>query len=284
MCHREGWSNRAGNRVLASREQECDGDAAPCTSREGFGPAHGQEGRRLMPRCAGSKWGFAPPVPGGPVHSRSAWSRHAMRVQEKADTVHPGREARVACGVGPCVRKKGELVPCSVGRKGGPHTAGARGGLSGMCRNGCARAAWAGTGFRASRFGEMDGGLIPGGKRKRARGTPLAQDVGARAAGGWGPHVRKKRDLAPCSVGGWVMRGACRWTLHPRESEAHPACRENGGKHLSPQEKLVPHARLVDSSTSGSGDGTRYGCCELSGGWEGRGEVHLGRLPPARVE
>ena len=157
---------------------------------------------------------------------------------------HPGREARVACGVGPCVRKKGELVPCSVGRKGGPHTAGARGGLSGMCRNGCARAAWAGTGFRASRFGEMDGGLIPGGKRKRARGTPLAQDVGARAAGGWGaPRAQEERRRS-------LQRGQT--GVAPRlQVDTAPTGmgvqRQWGHAPLAPEEGLVPRPRALGS-------------------------------------
>ena len=91
-------------------------------------------GARAPPRA--QLVGFCTARPRGPAHSRSEGSRRATRPQERADTVRPGREARVACGVGPSARKKRELAPCSMGRKGGGGGGGGGGGLAPRVREG----------------------------------------------------------------------------------------------------------------------------------------------------
>ena len=145
-CLGEGWSARAGNGVLAPRaldprrlccaaprEQEWDGDAHATRSRGRVGPA---QRRTAGGSCRAAR------TASGVLPRRWQEARRTQDVQGR-DSPRAHRRGLIPCAgakglVGPRVRKKGELVPCSTGRKVGPRAAGARGERAGKRRNVCA--------------------------------------------------------------------------------------------------------------------------------------------------
>lgn len=95
----------------------------------------GRRAARAVPR--GQQVGFCPA--GGRRPGALKTCRVATRHARTGEGLIPCAGAKGL--VGPRVRKKGELVPCSTGRKVGPRAAGARGERAGKRRNVCACAA-----------------------------------------------------------------------------------------------------------------------------------------------
>ena len=69
---------------------------------------------------------------------------------------------------------------------------------------------------------ELGAQVVP---RANRRGLiPCAREVGSQA--------HKKEELAPCSIHRkGVLRGECRWIVHPQESSPHYASRGNSNTH-----------------------------------------------------
>ena len=102
-CSRHARRNRGARAAPREQKWEC-GVLVPSAPVE-----------RLALHVCRKAWALVPHL----AHSRSGGSRPTTRTWEMADTVHPEREVRVTCGVGPRALNKRALAPCSVGSKGG---------------------------------------------------------------------------------------------------------------------------------------------------------------------
>lgn len=164
--------------------------------------------------------GLVSPVAWGPVRARKESSRPAAWAEKGGLGPRVPEEGWPACAVRGLSRPAA-LAGTGVLALAGTWVLALPGQEGGVSRRAC----------RGGRGTDTRLAQEPG-----SRAAPREQEVGAPAAGGGGSRVRKKGELAPCSVcRKGVSSCACRWTLRPQERGSRPARRGKGGTRRSRQ-------------------------------------------------